>query len=76
MDHPLLQNPLNRDIVALLVACQLPALEKELWLSVLPDMTDEEKEALKENLKKELDYEVKISEEAVSQFIEAAEKTP
>lgn len=74
MDHPLLKNPLNRDLIALLAACNLSALEKELWVAVLPDMTHEEKEALRENLKKELDYEVKISEEAIQQFVQALEK--
>lgn len=76
MNHPLLKNPVNRDIISLLAACNLPSLEKGLWMAVLPDMTDDEKAALRENLKRELDYEVKISDEEMRQFLEGLEKTP
>lgn len=58
----------------MLAVSNLLPTEKELWLEVLPDMTDEEKEQLKANLQKELKYEAHISEQAMQQFVTALEK--
>ncbi|MBI5412786.1 hypothetical protein HZA42_00375 [Candidatus Peregrinibacteria bacterium] len=70
----LLENPLNRDVVSLLAACNIPALEKRVWIDLLPDMTDEEKEDLKENLTEEAEYETRITVEAAEKFIAGLEQ--
>jgi hypothetical protein len=74
MNSSFLQNPLNKEIVSMLAVSNLLPLEKELWLEVLPDMTDEEKEELRDNLKSELKYEANISEKAITQFVTSLEK--
>lgn len=73
MTHPLLKNPLNRDVVSMLAVSNLLPLEKELWLEVLPDMTDDEKEKLRANLQRELKYEAQVSETVLTQFLTALE---
>lgn len=73
MKHPLLQDQLNCEIIGLLAVSKLQPLEKRLWLAVLPKMTEVEKNELKKNLEEEVDYEIKISEEAINQFVAAIE---
>lgn len=69
MDEIFLKNPVNKDIVCLLIACKLPPMEKRFWLNLLPEMTDQEKEELRNNLKEEVDYEVKVEDQAITQFV-------
>lgn len=71
MLHPLLKNPVNCDIAALLSVSKISAAEKRLWLGVLPYMTDDEKKELKKNLEEEVNYEIKVNEEAVNKFVAA-----
>lgn len=68
-ENTLLQDPVNKDIVCMLIACKLPPMEKRLWFNLLPEMTDQEKEELRSNLKEEVDYEVKVEDEAITQFV-------
>ena len=70
----MLENQLNREIICLLAVCSIPPTEKRVWVNLLPDMTDAEKEALKTNLGAEAEYETKVSEDAVAKFIEALNK--
>lgn len=72
----LLENPENVEILGLLSISKLNPLEKKLWLSLLSEMTDDEKAALKSNLRQEVEYEMKVSEEAIGQFLKAMEEIP
>ena len=74
MEHEWLKTQLDRDIVSLLAANRLLPLEKRLWLSVLPEMTEDEKTQLKKNLEEEVKYEIKTTEEAGKKFVAALEK--
>lgn len=74
MKHPLLQDQLNCEIIGLLAVSKLQPLEKRLWLAVLPKMTEAEKKELKGNLEQEVDYEIKVSEKAIDEFVQALEK--
>ncbi|PJC36924.1 hypothetical protein CO046_03105 [Candidatus Peregrinibacteria bacterium CG_4_9_14_0_2_um_filter_53_11] len=71
MDHPLLQNELDRTIVSLLAVTNLPTVEKQLWLTILPAMEDEEKNELRGNLEREAEFEVALTQEALGKFLEA-----
>lgn len=74
MKNPLTQNPVDRDIVALLAVSNLHAAEKKIWLDLLPGMTLDEKEQLKKNLEEEVMYEAEMSKEALQQFTALLEK--
>lgn len=56
---------MHHEILALLMATKLPAGEKQLWMKVLPDMTEDEKRALKKNLEQEIEYEIQVSQDAM-----------
>lgn len=71
---PLMNNELNRDIISLLAVSKIPPLEKRMWLAALPHMTDEEKTELKENLEQEVEYEIKVTEQATETFLAALKK--
>lgn len=73
MKNPLLDNQLNREVISLLAICNIPSLEKRVWLNTLEYMTDDEKNMLKENLKKEVQYEGEVSHQAAEKFIAALE---
>lgn len=74
MTHPLLKDPFIQEIIALLAVSKLLPLEKQLWLSLLEFMTKEEIEKLKDNLQKEVAYEVKVTEKTSEQFLKELEK--
>ena len=68
-----LDNALNKEIVGLLAASELPVLEKQVWLSLLPDMTEDEKLRLKANLVEEAEYEIKVTEDVIKKFRNASD---
>lgn len=65
---------MRNEILALLMATKLPAGEKRLWMKVLPDMTEDEKRALKKNLEQEIEYEIQVSQDAMERVCDALEK--
>ncbi|GEM_PF-3860779 len=65
---------MENEILALLMATRLPVGEKRLWMKVLPDMTEEEKSALKKNLEQEIVYEIQVSQDAMERACEALER--
>lgn len=69
-----MSNQLNCEIIGLLAVSQLPPLEKQIWLGLLSKMTEDEKNELKGNLEQEVDHEIKVSEKATEQFVQALEK--
>lgn len=71
MKHPLLADPLNRDIVACLAICDLPHAEKRLIANALVHLTAEEKKALRDNLEQEVKLAVADREEALRKFVES-----
>lgn len=73
MQKTLLQNPLTRDILSLLMISSISDLEKQVWLEVLPELSEEDKLKLRENLKKEVAYEKTVAEEQLKNFISALE---
>lgn len=68
-----MKNKLDRDIISLLAVASIMPLEKQVWMRVLPHMTEDEKENLKKNLEQEVDYEMKVAEEATAKFLGALE---
>lgn len=74
MDLHILDDQLNREIVTLLLASNLSPVEKKLWVEVLSHMTKEEKDTLKKNLEKELEYEQKVMEKSLAELTAAMEK--
>ncbi len=75
-DSALIDDPLNQDIVALLLLTKFTDSQKRFWLAALEYMTVEEKEQLRARLNKELDYELGNEERAVKQFAEAFKNAP
>ena len=71
MDQTFIDNPLNRDLIALLMVSNLPPMEKRIWVNMLENLTDEEKQDLKHNLEQEIDYEIKVEEKALKSFVHA-----
>ena len=71
MDQTFIDNPLNRDLIALLMVSNLPPMEKRIWVNMLENLTDEEKQDLKHNLEQEIDYEIKVEEKALRSFVHA-----
>lgn len=69
-----MQTQLNDELIGLLAVSQLPDLEKQIWIGLLPKMTEAEKKELKGNLEQEVDYEIKAREVAASQFVQALQK--
>lgn len=70
----LLKDPLNAEIVGLLAATKLSEVEKRLWVFALPKMLEKQKLELKGNLEKELEYEMRVEENARNQFLTALQK--
>lgn len=69
-----MENPLNKKLVSLIIISALPDNEKRIWMDVLPDMTEEEKNELVSNLTSQVQYEKELSEKAINQFVEALNK--
>lgn len=69
----LLDDSQNRDTITLLILSNLPALEKKLWVSLLPEMTVEEKDELQANLRSQIDYEDEVTEKMLKKFITSVE---
>lgn len=65
---------LTEKILSLLALTNLTGSEKELWLRLLPEMTQEEKLELSANLEGELDYEFQSGVQAGQRFLAALEK--
>lgn len=65
---------LHTEILALLAASKIPGVEKQLWIEVLPTMTEEEKTALKKNLEQEIIYEIQVAQDATERVCGALEK--
>ena len=69
-----MENPLNKKLLSLIIISALPDNEKRIWMDVLPDMTEEEKNELVANLTEQVEYEKEMSEKAINQFVEALNK--
>lgn len=63
------ENPLDREIIALLALSTIPPLEKQIWLSILSEMTEGEKVLLKDDLDKAMKFRQKETESAAKTFI-------
>lgn len=70
----MLKDKMNKEIVSLLLISKIPILEKKIWVTVLPEMNEEEKKKLRDNLVKEVEYEAQVEEKALEQFLEALKK--
>lgn len=75
MDIALLQNPLDAEILSLLLVSNLAAKEKEVWMAILPELPLADKEWLKKNLEKEVQYEITAREKAVTKLEHAFQKS-
>jgi len=73
MKNLLLENQLNRDVISLLAICNIPPMEKRVWLNTLEYMTDDEKKEVIENLQKEAKYEEENAAASAANFIAALE---
>ncbi|MBI2453821.1 hypothetical protein HYV58_01435 [Candidatus Peregrinibacteria bacterium] len=62
-------DPLTRDILALLTVSSLSSREKQGWLSVLPDMKWDDKEELRKNLQEQVAYDTELVGDAVNDFL-------
>lgn len=71
----LIQDPVNVEIISLLMVSNLAFLEKKSWVLLLPNMNEEQKIKLKNNLQQEVDYESKISQQAFEEFMNALESS-
>jgi len=71
MTPQFLDDKTNLDIVSLLTVSKLSNKEKSLWVAVLPEMTTDEKEELRQNLTAEVAYETKVSKQAAEEFLAA-----
>lgn len=69
-----MENPLNKKLISLIIISALPDNEKRIWMDVLPDMTEEEKNELVSNLTSQVQYEKELSEKAINQFVLALNK--
>lgn len=69
-----MENPLNKKLISLIIISAIPDNEKRIWMDVLPDMTEEEKNELVANLEEQVKYEKEMSEKAINQFVEALNK--
>ena len=67
MTPQFLDDKTNLDIVSLLTVSKLSNKEKSLWVAVLPEMTTDEKEELRQNLTAEVAYETKVSKQAAEE---------
>jgi hypothetical protein len=74
MNHSKYTDNLQTEILALLTVSKLSSVEKQLWIEVLPTMTEEEKTALKKNLEAEITYEIQVAQDATERICGALEK--
>ncbi|MBP9717821.1 hypothetical protein KBD59_00800 [Candidatus Gracilibacteria bacterium] len=73
----LLNNQLNQDIILMLALSQFMAqAEKRAWVELLEDMTDEEKNILKNNLQQALDNELVFEKGVAENFVEELASLP
>lgn len=63
------EDDLTRDILALLAVSDLSKGEKKRWLDVLPDMSNENKEELKQNLEEQVALDTEIAQDAVADLV-------
>lgn len=74
MFQDLLSDPLQQDILGMLIASSLPPREKEIWIELLPHMNDQQKHELSALLKEELEYEIDLAKKSVESVPEVVEK--
>ena len=74
MKTTLLENPLNREIITLLMLSSISNMEQRLWVALLPELTEKEKHELLGHVRKEVEHERAVEENALAQFIAALEK--
>lgn len=65
----LLTDPVNRELIGLLAASSAHAAEKQLWITLIPVMTDNEKNQLKQNLEKQIQEDIDYDEQVLKHFI-------
>lgn len=66
----LLSDATNRELVCLLVASALHESEKQLWLTLIPVMSDAEKKQLKRTLEAQIQALMEYDEKLLKLFIE------
>ena len=69
IDEILLLNPENRELVSLLAASSNHNAEKQLWLTLIPVMTDAEKKELKASLERQIQQDIDYDERVLKTFI-------
>lgn len=69
-DIVLPDDPLTNEILALIAISSLTPREKKGWLTVLPDMSDDDKRELKSNLEEQVAFDTEIGKEAVHDLIQ------
>lgn len=62
------KDPLDREIIAMLAVSNILPLERQIWLSILPEMTEDEKRILQDDLAKAMDFRHKATETAAKNF--------
>ncbi len=65
----LLSDATNRELVCLLVASGLHESEKQLWLTMIPVMSDEDKKELKTTLESQIQTLMDYDEILLAKFI-------
>lgn len=65
----LLADPTNRELIGLLAASSAHSAEKQLWVTLIPVMSDDEKTELKQNLEKQIQEDIEYDERVLKHFI-------
>ncbi len=65
----LLLDPVNRELISLLAASNNHDAEKQLWVTLIPVMTKEEKLQLKASLERQIQSDIDYDERVLKTFI-------